>query len=87
MVGKSLLDAFSNLPTSAYNAIAIPNMAQVAFCLMMLTKLTLVEIPGWDLAHVRETLDLASYFEHFVSKLLHKSIIKLCFRPSVQLSA
>ncbi|KAN0122915.1 hypothetical protein V8E51_001241 [Hyaloscypha variabilis] len=67
--GKSLLDAFLTLPSSAYAAIPIPNLSQVSFCLMNLFKLAFVEDPGWDLIYVRDVIKLGSYFELFASRL------------------
>ncbi|PMD39436.1 hypothetical protein L207DRAFT_583309 [Hyaloscypha variabilis F] len=67
--GKSLLDAFLTLPSSAYAAIPIPNLSQVSFCLMNLFKLAFVEDPGWDLIYVRDVIKLGSYFELFAFRL------------------
>ncbi len=75
MACKSLLDAFLTLPLSVYHVVPVQNMSQVGFCLINLFKLTFAEDPGWDLAHVRETVNLASYFDHLVSKIIHQPII------------
>jgi len=71
IASKSLLDAFSTVPFSAYHAVPTSNVAQVAFALMNLFRLAFVEDPGWDLVHVRETINLPSYFEHFVSQMIY----------------
>jgi hypothetical protein len=67
MASKLLLDAFLTVPFSAYHAVPIPNMVQISNALMNLFRLAFVEDPGWDLVHVRETINLPSYFEHIVS--------------------
>jgi hypothetical protein len=46
---------------------------------MNLFKLCFVEDPGWDLVHVRETVDLTSYFDHLMSKMIHQPVLMLCF--------
>ncbi len=46
---------------------------------MNLFKLCFVEDPGWDLVHVRETVDLTSYFDYLVSKMIHQPVLMLCF--------
>ena len=79
MASKSLLDAVITLPLAAYHAFPFPNLPQVALGLFTLFKLAIVEDPGWDLVHVRETINLASYFDHLVSKTIHRIIHILCF--------
>lgn len=68
MASKSLLDAVVSLPLAAYHAFPFPNLPQVGVGLFNVFKLAFVEDPGWDLIHVRETINLASYLDHFVSK-------------------
>lgn len=79
MASKSLLDAFLTLPLSACHAVPFPNLPQLGFGVLNLFKLAFVEDPGWDLVHVRETVHLASYFEHFVSQMIHQPVLMLFF--------
>ena len=76
MACKSLLDTFLAVPHSDYHAIPNSSLCHVSFSLMILFKVSFLEDPGWDLNHVRETIQLESYFNHFVS--MHQSV-QICF--------
>ena len=80
MASKSLLDAILTLPLSSYLAVPSLNLSQAAFGLVNLFKLAFVEDPGWDLVHVRETINLTSYFDRFVSEMIHQPVVVLFFR-------
>jgi len=67
MASKSVLDTFLTVPLSNYHAIPYPMLCHVSFSLMNLFKHAFLEDPGWDLAYVRDTIKLESYFEILVS--------------------
>lgn len=67
MAAKSLLDILYALPLSSYYGFSIITLAQLGYSLSTVFKLSFIEVPGWDLAHVRSTVNLGQYFEHFIS--------------------
>lgn len=64
---KSLLDVFVAQPLSAYFGFSITNLAQIGHACSTLFKLSLVEEMGWDLVHVRQTVNLSAYLDQLVS--------------------
>jgi hypothetical protein len=65
---KSFLDIYLTLPLSSYYGMSIVTLAQLGHALSTLFKLLFVDVPGWDLAHVRETANLLHYFEHIIGR-------------------
>lgn len=68
MSAKSLLDVFMTLPRSSYYGMSIIALAQLGHVLSTVFKLCFIDVPGWDLAHVRTTINLLHYFEHFIAQ-------------------
>ncbi|KAG0651383.1 hypothetical protein D0Z07_1617 [Hyphodiscus hymeniophilus] len=70
IAAKSILDNFLSLPISLCNSMSIITIAQVGFAISTAFKLSFIEIPGWDLGQVRETLNFpefsAQVISHFV---------------------
>jgi hypothetical protein len=64
---KSLLDILLALPLSSYYGFSIITLSQLGYGLSTVFKLSFIEVPGWDLTHVRSTVNLLQYFEHFIS--------------------
>jgi hypothetical protein len=67
MAAKSLLDNLYALPLSSYYGFSIITLSQLGYGLSTVFKLSFIEDPGWDLAHVRSTANLGQYFEHFIA--------------------
>lgn len=59
---KSLLDIYTAQPLSAYSSLTVISLAQLGHACSTLFKLSLVDCPGWDLGHVRSTVNLGAYF-------------------------
>jgi hypothetical protein len=66
---KSFLDIMSALPLSSFYGLSIVSLSQLSHGLSTVFKLSFLDVPGWDLVHVRETVNLLPYFEHFISQL------------------
>ncbi|RDL40971.1 uncharacterized protein BP5553_00950 [Venustampulla echinocandica] len=64
---KTLLDLYLALPLSVYYTVSIVELAEMGHGLTALSRLSLVEQPGWDLAHVRKTVNLLDYFGRLIS--------------------
>lgn len=43
-------------------------LGQLGHVLATVFKLSFIDVPGWDLAHVRSTVNLLEYFEHFIGQ-------------------
>jgi len=69
MAAKSLLDCLFTAPDSLLHHLSITNMSQLGHGMSTLFKLSFLEATGWDVAAVRETVDLANYFDQIVSLL------------------
>lgn len=69
MSAKHLLDTLYALPLSSYYGFSIITLSQLGYGLSTAFKLCFLEVTGWDLPHVRSTVNLGHYFDHFVSNL------------------
>lgn len=65
---QKLLNGYINQPMSAYNGFCVIDLSHMGRGLSTLLKLSLVEETGWDLAHVRQTVDLSYYFNELASR-------------------
>jgi len=65
---KSLLDLFVSQPLVSYFGFCIPNTAQIGHALSTLFKLSVINEVGWDLQHIRRTVNLPAYFDQLISK-------------------
>lgn len=68
---KALLDDILVLPSSSYYSMSHMTLAQVGHVLATAFKLCFVDVPGWDLAHVRSTVNILRYFDHLISQFRH----------------
>jgi hypothetical protein len=68
MSAKSFLDVFLTLPVSLCNSMSIVTLSQLGHAMSIAFKLSFIEVPGWDIAHVRSTVDMNSYFEQLISR-------------------
>jgi hypothetical protein len=64
---KSLLDVIIAQPLSSYFGFSVTNLAEMGHACSTLFKLSLVEQAGWDLTHVRQTVNLVAYFDQLIS--------------------
>jgi hypothetical protein len=50
---KALLEHLLTIPMTSYYGLSIIGLSQLGYGLSTMTKLSLIEVPGWDNAHVR----------------------------------
>jgi hypothetical protein len=67
---QTLLNKFIDMPVSAYFAFSLMELSHIGHTCSTLLKLSLVEEPGWDLAHVRQTVNAEHYFDQLSSKFM-----------------
>jgi len=65
---KSLLDLFVSQPLVSYFGFCIPSLAQIGQALSTLFKLSVTDEVGWDLQHIRRTVNLSAYFDQLISR-------------------
>ncbi|KAG4437722.1 hypothetical protein IFR05_006805 [Cadophora sp. M221] len=65
---QKLLNGYINQPIAAYKGLCVIDLSHMGRGLSTLLKLSLVEEAGWDLAHVRQTVDLSYYFNEVASR-------------------
>ena len=65
---QSVLDGYLALPIASYYGLSTINFAHIGHAIYTLFRLSFDEETGWDLAHVRETVDLPIYFDRFSSR-------------------
>ncbi|KAK0112917.1 hypothetical protein ONS95_014638 [Cadophora gregata] len=65
---QKLLNGYINQPISAYQAFSVIDLSHMGRGLSTLLKLSLIEEAGWDLAHVRQTLNVSYYFNELGSR-------------------
>lgn len=65
---QKLLNGYINQPISAYKAFCVIDLSHMGRGLSTLLKLSLLEETGWDLAHVRQTVNLSYYFNELASR-------------------
>lgn len=58
------------MPVSAYFGFTLMELAHIGYVCSTLLKLSLVEEEGWDLVHVRETVNVQFYFDQLSSKFI-----------------
>ena len=68
MSAKSVIDTILSLPVSLCNSTSIVTLSQLGFAISTAFRLSFIEVPGWDLAHVRATVDLGDYFQQVISR-------------------
>jgi hypothetical protein len=64
---KKILDLAVSYPHDYYLYHSIMDNAHIGHGLSVLLKLTLVEEAGWDLAEIRRSADMTTYFNSFIS--------------------
>ena len=66
---KAVFGAFFTLPVSLCNSMSTITFSQLRHATLIAFKLSFIEVPGWDLAHVRQALPLLEYLEQMISRL------------------
>jgi hypothetical protein len=64
---KNFLNLVLEQPLSIFFGLSILSLSQMGHAISTLAKLAFVEEDGWNLANVRETINLRSYFNQFVA--------------------
>jgi hypothetical protein len=64
---KQFLDFMLEQPQANYLGYSVINCSQIGHALSTLIKLCFVEEEGWNLANVRETINLQFYFNQFIA--------------------
>jgi hypothetical protein len=67
---QTLLNEFVDMPISAYFGFSLVDLAHIGHACSTLLKLSLVEEPGWDLVHVRQTVNAQYYFDQIAAKFI-----------------
>lgn len=63
---KSWFEIYLAIPISTYIDISFPFFTQLAHCVVILHRLSVLEDPGWDRSVVRETVDILAVLERVV---------------------
>jgi hypothetical protein len=75
---KSLFDTILSFPLELYFQLPIVSYASMAHALVIFFKLSLIEVDGWDLSYVRQTIDFPAVLDQIASKLEEaKKMIKI----------
>jgi hypothetical protein len=65
----SFLTTFLSLPICLYSSLPFITWAQTLHAMQVLSKLSLLnDVPGWDLAYVREVMDFSSLMERLTER-------------------
>lgn len=56
---QSFFNVYLTLPPSSFSKLSTLNFGQLAHALACIVELSFLEAPGWDLQHVRQTVDLS----------------------------
>ena len=79
---KTLFEIFLAQSLASYCGFSIIHLAQIGHGLSTLFKLSLIEDVGWDLAHVRETVNLQYYFDRLIARFEEAgAAIDQCQKP------
>ncbi|KAH7336166.1 hypothetical protein BKA65DRAFT_28790 [Rhexocercosporidium sp. MPI-PUGE-AT-0058] len=65
---QKLLNCYIDQPIAAYKGLCVIDLSHMGRGLSTLLKLSLVEETGWDLVHIRQTVDLSYYFNELASR-------------------
>src|SRR4051794_20567879 len=63
LAAQSLLEVFIAQPLTSFYGFAVVNLSQIGQACSTLFKLSLVEEVGWDLAQIRQTVNLGGYLD------------------------
>lgn len=66
---KSLLDLCLSQPLSTYHALSVIELSHIGQGLATVFKLSLIDVPGWDLSYVRKTISTCDYFDRLIGNL------------------
>jgi hypothetical protein len=66
---KSIFDTILSCPLELYFQLPIVSYASMAHAQVIFFKLSLVEVDGWDLSYVRQTVDFPSVLDQIASRL------------------
>jgi hypothetical protein len=64
---KTFLDLILEQPLSIFFGLSIPSLSQMGHAISTLVKLSFVEEDGWNLANVRDSINLGFYIGQFVA--------------------
>ncbi|PMD35134.1 hypothetical protein L207DRAFT_466175 [Hyaloscypha variabilis F] len=67
---QTLLNKFVQMPVSEYFGFSLMDLSHVGHSCSTLLKLSLVKEAGWDLAHVRQTVNAEYYFKQIALKFI-----------------
>jgi hypothetical protein len=67
LAAQGFLDRTIELPETNFLGYSVTNCAQIGHALSTLIKLSFVDEEGWNLPNVRETINVHSYFSHFIT--------------------
>jgi len=67
---QTLLNKFVEMPVSEYFGFSLMDLSHVGHSCSTLLKLSLVKEAGWDLVHVRQTVNAEYYFEQIALKFI-----------------
>ncbi|KAI2791893.1 hypothetical protein POX_c04773 [Penicillium oxalicum] len=68
-VVKQFFDLFFTIPPAGYTSLALPYIAQVSHCLVILFRLSTLDYPGWDKSTVKNTADILCIAEQISTRM------------------
>jgi len=66
---RSYFDIVLSVPVELYFSLPIVSHATLPHALVIFSKLSLIEVDGWDLSYVRQTMNFATVLDQIASKL------------------
>lgn len=63
---KSLFEIFLTVPPEEFTSLSLLTLGTVGHAIASIFKLSLLQIPGWDVKYVQQTLDLFSLFDTLI---------------------
>ncbi|MCJ1466617.1 hypothetical protein MMC07_005237 [Pseudocyphellaria aurata] len=70
---QSFFDIFLALPSDVFFSLSISTFAHMTLALATVFKLSLLDAPGWDLAHVRQRFDVALLPDKLIARFQEAS--------------
>jgi hypothetical protein len=68
---QQFFNTFFAMPSEYFTTLSFLNLGRVSFGIATLFKLSILDFPGWDLNHVRQTVDLSTVLDRFIYLLEH----------------
>ncbi|KAF8542651.1 hypothetical protein BDD12DRAFT_978913 [Trichophaea hybrida] len=66
---KNYFEVFFTLPYTRYFGFTFVEWTQMTYVLIIISKLSLLQDPGWDLAHVRHMVDVSTVLGRSITRL------------------